>query len=606
MTLSSSELLSRTLLDSLGREVWTIPELLRARADATPNAVSLWQLAPTGAWQATTWLEYALSSERFANALCRLSLQPGDRVGILAPSSRSWDFAQMGILAAGGVVVGLDLFDTDEHLDDIAMRCELSGLVVSDSRVLARLSNQVRGRLRFVISIAEPEISEVRWIDDVMHLGKSGPTEPGLKIDPDAPATIIFTSGTTGVPKGISYTHKQICLAAASIPSAFPDIDRNCRLACWLPLSNLFQRMINICAIVRGAQSYYVEKPQDVMRHLAIIKPHVFIGVPRFYEKLYAGIQEKIDQTSGWKRMLASWAMRQGERHAEMVRTGKQLNSLDQLRHWIADKLVLRRIRVVMGGSLSYMVSGSAPMPRWLLERFHAIGLLILEAYGMSENIIPNAANRPSAYRFGTVGHPLPGSEVRLAADGELLVRGPGVFAGYFGESAQDSIRDLEGYLGSGDYATIDVDGFITLTGRKSEIFKTSTGRRIAPGAIEAVLRRIPAVEHAVAVGAGRQFVVAILAITGDSVPDCDQLRSDVRQVLVSIPEYQRPAGLLLTRQAFTLAGGELTANLKLRRAAIVQSYQDFLAELYGLLESEHREPFQITYNNGQVMLCNL
>jgi long-chain acyl-CoA synthetase len=408
-------------------------------------------------------------------------------------------------------------------------------------------------------------------------------------------------------------------MATASILRTFADIEPGSRMACWLPLSNLFQRMLNFCAIARGAQIYYVPQPQEIMRHVAAIRPEVFIGVPRFYEKLYAGIVDQIDGMPGPRRRAALWCLRVGSRYRNDLRSARGAGIALRLTYALADRLVLRHIRGVMGTNLRYMISGSAPMPRWLLERFEAIGWRVFEAYGLSENVIPVAANSPAAHRLGTVGQVMPGNEVRLAGDGELWVRGPGVCTGYLGDEAASPPADVEGFLATGDYATIDADRFVTLTGRKSDIFKTSTGRRIAPAAVEAALRAIPYVEHAVLFGSGRPFAVAILAVSGGRlrgsttvggasslVDSRDAIVADVRRVLAAFPDYQRPSGLLVTTRAFGIDSGELTANLKLRRQGIAERFASALDELYALLEASKGASAMRVVEDGTTLLCNV
>jgi long-chain acyl-CoA synthetase len=285
----------------------------------------------------------------------------------------------------------------------------------------------------------------------------------------------------------------------------------------------------------------------------------------------------------------------------------------------LADRLVLRRLRAIMGTRLRYMVSGSAPMPSWLLARFQAIGLLILEAYGLTENVIPVAANRPNSYRLGTVGLPMSGSEVRLADDGELWVRGPGVFRGYYGEQQPPPPFDERGFLATGDYASIDADGFITLTGRKSEIFKTSTGRRISPRDAEAAMRALPYVDHAVLLGAGRPFPVAILVVAEPKlracaeastetamIELCERVRCDIAQSIAELPDYQRPGGLVITTHAFGITTGELTPNLKVRRNSIEASHNDVLDELYQSLLASKGALIEKTSSRGGILLCSL
>jgi long-chain acyl-CoA synthetase len=539
----------------------------------------------------------------------------------MAPTSERWELAQMGVLASQGVVVGLDPLDLDTNLNRIAARCELDGLILHRESWLSRFHAEVCAGLRFVIQLAPGECgSDVISFDRLLWGASGGASERWLCADPDDAATIIFTSGTTGLPKGILYTHRQLCLAVSAIVEVYSDLGESTRLACWLPLANLFQRIVNMVAIGCGARTYFVHDPRQIMAHVASIKPHVFFAVPRFYEKLYAEILRSSERQPAWRRGLAQWALGVAEQYADCLQSDSTLDPRLRFYRSLAEHFVFRRLRRLMGPNLRYLVSGSAPMPRWLLARFKAMGLLVLEAYGMSENVIPVAANRPSAYRLGTVGRPVRGSEVCLAADGELLVRGPGVTSEYFGEVG-GQLQDDQGYLASGDYASIDADGFITITGRKSEVFKTATGRRIAPAAIEGVLRRIREIEHAAVLGAGRPFLIAVAVVSLDASgaiePSpggqtdlcelCERMRPQIWRMLDPIPDYKRPAGLIVTTRPFSVATGELTANLKLRRARIHSLYAEACDVLYELLK-RRAGPFvqPLSTEMPGIVLCGL
>ena len=599
---------------------WTVPGLLNAQAVLNPHAPALWQRSPEGRWQSSSWGEYRNACAAVAAGLRKRGLNPGDRVGIMAASSKEWDYAQIGILAAGGVAIGLDPHAIDEHTQAIAQQCGLVGVVLGSPAFLDKLGNVVRERLRFIIFIDPGDDPIAIRLSTLMT--ETTFDEPWNvswnSAKPDAAATIIFTSGTTGEPKGVEYSHRQMCLATASILSAFPDITEGSRLACWLPLSNLFQRMINLCAIGRCAQTFYVADPREIMRIVPEIAPHVFVGVPRFYEKLYSGIQDAIAKKAPWQQAIARWALRIGDWNAAALRAGQATPPartlvclVRRLQMALAELLVLKKLRHALGTNLRFMISGSAPMPAWLLERFHAIGLPILEAYGISENIIPVSLNRPDDYRFGTVGRPLPGCEVRLADDGELLVRGPGVFKAYLGEDTGEARVDANGFLLSGDFATIDDDGFITLIGRKSEIFKTSTGRRVAPARIESLLRQIAGVEFAAVFGAGRTVPTALLAITEAGWQDKhDQLPARLREqalhAMEPLPPYLRPTGFALTTRMPTIAGGELTANLKMRRRVIEISYATILNELHRRLDEAAGAPFDAHSKDGLTLFIGL
>lgn len=588
-------------------QVGTIPGLLDARAAATPDSPAYCSLDPSGAWRAITWADYYQRVRVLARSLHRLGIATGDRVLILAQTSQDWELAQMSILGCGAVVVGVDPRASEEHLCQIVERVAPVGVIVGDVSLLSRLPQLAAANFKCCVTfepISKSAGNNVVTLVDLLSTSDSTEDDPWGSVEGDDLATIIFTSGTTGIPKGISYNHSQVCLACSALAEAFPEIGKGGRLVCWLPLSNLFQRMVNFFAIVQSATTYYVEDPRQIVEQLQSIRPHMLIGVPRFYEKLYEGMAKRIDD-SGWLKPLLRLAVRAGEAHALSIRTGIRPKRLDQMLFHILDPLVLSRFRKALGGNLRFLISGSAPIPVWLLERLHGFGLLVLEAYGTSENIVPIAANRPGAFRFGTVGRVMPGNEIRIDAEGELLVRGGGVFNGYLDDADRGMFTE-DGYLKTGDYAELTDDGFIRLKGRRSEIFKTSTGRRISPFGIEQRLLQISWVDYAIAVGSGRKYVVALLALSMEALkeyaagtelsPDDrgtvllaqlgPALWEEVARAVADLPQYERPVGIALTINPFTVETGELTTNLKLRRAHILDKYGSCLDKLFNSLEN--------------------
>ncbi|MEQ8662400.1 MAG: AMP-binding protein [Gammaproteobacteria bacterium] len=551
-----------------------------------------------GRWQAITWGAFVDVAGRLAGALSQHGLTCGQRLGIIAPTGLEWEEFQLAALLNGVAVVGLDAHDRPERLVAIANSAALDALVIATPGVLAHIDCAQVPSLRTIISIAPaaaPADNTHHWLtrDALLADADAGalPAPPA----PDTLATIVFTSGSTGTPKGIGYTHAQVCLAVDSILAAFPDISASDRLVCWLPLSNLFQRMLNFCAAGRGAQSYFVADPRTIVEHLPGIRPHVFVAVPRFFEKLDEGIEQRLAAGSALSRRVVRWALDVGTRAAAVRRAGGQPGALLGLRAALADRLVLRKLRAVLGGEIRFMVSGSAPFPRWLLEKFHAMGLLVLEAYGLSENVVPIAINRPDAYRFGSVGKVLDANQVEITADGEVLVRGAGVFSGYLNSDRPPPL-DARGFLATGDLGHLDTDGFLTLTGRKSEIFKTSTGRKVAPLAIESELKRIAGVDQAVLLGAGHKVPVALVTLAGDPgapPPAAPVLARHARAIataapaaLADQPAYAHPAALLVCARPFSIEAGELTSNLKLRRAVIADNYAAHLDTLFARVES--------------------
>lgn len=590
----------------------TLPALLDARVRATPDAAAYAERGADSGWRQTSWTEHYRQVRALARALAHQGLARGDRVLILAPTCLAWERVQMAVLGCGAVAVGVDPRTAETHIGQIARRVAPAALVVGEAGLLDRLPAETVAAARFRLTLTHGDHrADVCSLNALLGEAAEDGHDPWGCAQPDDPALIVFTSGTTGDPKGIAYSHRQVCLACTALLATFPQIEAGDRFACWLPLANLFQRMVNFFALQRGVTTFFVEDPRQLMALLPSIRPHLLIGVPRFYEKLYAGMTARID-AAGALRPLLRLALRVGEAQAAAARMGRRPGPAIGLAHALFDRLILARFRQALGGELKFLVSGSAPMPVWLLERLHGLGLTVLEAYGTSENILPIAANRLDAYRFGTVGRPLPGNEVRINAQGELEVRGPGVFGGYL-DDPDRGMFTTDGFLRTGDYAEWTEDGYLRLKGRRSEIFKTSTGRRIAPFAIEQRLLALPWVEHALVTGAGRKFVLALLAVNPAALADWARERGlperidepvaaelaralwqAVETAVAPLSAHERPAGCALVTRPFAIDSGELTPNLKLRRAQVEARYGPCLERLYADLEAGGEERIRV------------
>lgn len=570
----------------------TIPELLASRAHDTPDQPAFLVLEHSGRWQPITWSDFAVHTERLALGLHRSGCVRGARVAILARTCIEWEQAQTAALRLGAIVIGVDPNYPDETLAGVLETTTPEFLFVEDAPTLARIPGSIGARLRLTV-IFRP--AEAHGSSAVKHLAalvqSAGANTTALPAGPaaDDPAIVVFSSGTTGSPKPVAYTHRQVLLAVGAILDAFPDIGPGSRLACWLPLANLFQRIINFCAVARGAVSYVIEDPREIVKHLPAVGPRVFIGVPRFFEKVQSGIEDRLGAAPAPARAVARWALACGKRRAARRFAGSEPGVVDRMLWPLADALVLRRLRGVFGDDVRYLISGSAPMPLWLLEWFEGIGLPVLEAYGVSENIVPVAMNRPDRRKIGTVGEPMPGNEVKLGSDGEVLVRGAGVFSGYLGASSPRP--DADGFWATGDRGEFTADGHVRLIGRKSDSFKTSGGRWVAPGNVEALLRQATYVEHAVLLRSSESALVAILNVDlarfRNDMSACElsaderaRIARDAARALAAVPAYSRPTVLLVVTAPFSIAGGELTTNLKLRRGFIAEKFEPRFAGL--------------------------
>lgn len=563
----------------------TVPDLLDERVAASPEATAFCCEQADGSWAPVSWHDFHAQAGRLAAGLLAQGLRKGDRLALIAPVSLEWELLHHAALRTGIVVVGLDAHDLPARLALMCDTADITAVATTAPGLLAALRPDRLQRLRCVILLPGSDGDAPAGVPalPLEQLAAAGAAAGGTAAGADAPrpapgdtATIIFTSGTTGDPKGIAYTQAQLCLAIDAIADAFPFVGPGSRLLCWLPLSNLFQRMVNLAGMRRGAASYLLGDPRRVMDVVAGVSPDVFIGVPRFYEKLYQGIQARIAALPPLQRRLARLAWETGRRATACRLEKKPTPPGLALAHRLLDRSVLSRIRRTMGTRLRCMVTGSAPTPEYLLRDFYALGWLLLESYGLSENVLPMAMNRVDDFEFGSVGRPLTANEVVVGHDGVIAVQGPGVFGGYLDANGITAPRPA-GHHESGDIGSIDVQGFIRLLGRCDDVVKTSTGQKIVLPAMEAALSRLDGICDALVVAKGRKYPVAICTTELDlsTLHIRHGFEQRLAEAILSMPEPGRPRAVLVSRRPFSVGTGELTANLKVRRETIEFAYSD-------------------------------
>lgn len=603
----------------------TILSFLAARAARFPDAPAVHHRVD-GVWRQISLRSLLQISERVAYSLIHLGLKPGDRLAIICRTRVEWLLAELGAMRAGVVIVGIDAHASKGQIAQIIEDSDASGVIIDSDASLSRLPRQHLGRLSLIVTIEHSGVGErdsfarsQRWDQLVgvdLHLADAHGAGGGSQADAqgtsqrrawahplaNSPAALLYTSGTTGKPKGILYRQEQLAVACRSILEEFPGLSEpGGSTISWLPMAALFQRMMNYVALASGVAIYFVEDPSAVVGAAKELQPTYFVGVPRFCEKLYQGIQDELALKPKWIQRLVAVSLAHSPRVAGLRRRADL--SVEQR---VLDALVLRRLRGVLGQRLRFIITGSAATPEWMLDYFDRLGILLLEAYGVSENSVPIAANRPEAYRFGSVGKVFAGNEVRLADDGEILVRGPGVLDGYVGkEPASAQIFTADGFYRTGDLGKIDADGFLFISGRKSEVFKMSTGRQVAPAQIEAVYKKIPYVDQIVVVGRGRHYAAALLTVnprllasvlerrgvslsSGASPANLaslpavkSQIEADLEAAGAELGSYQRIRRFDLLPLPLTWEGGELTPSLKLKRDVIEQKYRDLIDRLY-------------------------
>ncbi len=550
----------------------------------------------------------ALAREMRARGLRR-----GDRVAILSRNSARWMASDFAALNSGLVTVPIyPTLAPDQArfiLDDSGAR----GLFVEDARQLVRLGPALAGsRLEWIGVLSDEASGEplsVAWSAMVAAgRGRAAVAEPP---SPEDLASIIYTSGTTGRPKGVMLTHANLVSNALAcdegVELSRQPIDHvNLSL---LPLSHIFQRLVDYLLFATGAQMVYCPEPAEGPAYFAQVRPTFFAAVPRLYEKIHAGMTQKIETAAPHRRALARWALEVGrERFLAWYADGRCDGRIDPwlaLRHAVADRLVLSKLRGFFGGRVDMCFSGGGPLTPELHLFFRAIGLNLLPGYGLTETSPVLCTNRRRRMKLGTVGPALPGVELKLEPDGELLARGPNIMRGYYNlpEDTAATITE-DGWLRTGDLARVDEQGFVSITGRKKEILVLTTGKKVAPVVVEEVMARSPMVAQAILVGDEQKYVAALIwpnieavrraaaakgiAINGATVaellamPEIKRLvHADIDARCTELAEFERPKAIAFLARELSLDEDELTPSLKVKRKVVTEKWKAAIAECF-------------------------
>ncbi len=474
-----------------------------ARAHATRPAMARKR---GGVWEPVAWGDYREVVARAARALVAMGVEPGQGIVILAPNRPEWYVTNLAAMSVGARAAGIYTNSTPEQCRYIAEHAEAVLAVVENPPALARLQG-AGGRpagLRAVV-LMDGETSEpgvLGWTDFLAKGDASHEAEVARRraaLAGDTVTTLIYTSGTTGAPKAVMLTQRNLAFIAEKIQELVP-IGAEDRLISYLPLSHIAEQVVShLLSIATGASVHFAESLERLPDNLREVRPHFFLGVPRVWEKIQAGIQAAGAQASPLRRRVAAWARRVGRAAGDAEQAGRPR----PWTHALANRLVFSKVRARLGLDAARMLAvSSAPIAKETLDFFQSLGMPIMEAYGMSECTGPTTMSLPKRYRLGCAGYAIPGTELRVAEDGEVVMRGPHVFKGYYkNEEATREALDGEGWLHSGDVGEIDRDGFLRITDRKKELIITSGGKNIGPQHLEGQLKQIAAVSQAVAIG---------------------------------------------------------------------------------------------------------
>jgi long-subunit acyl-CoA synthetase (AMP-forming) len=560
-----------------------------------------------GAWELTSWRDYREAVHKAARALVALGMAPGGGVVILAGNRPEWFVASLATALVGARAAGIYTNSTPEQCRYIAEHAEAVVAVVENAAALAKLEGPT-GRppgLRFVVLLdgtsADP--ATLSWTD-FMARGEAAPeaqvAQRTAALTASSVSTLIYTSGTTGTPKAVMLTQRNLAFIAEKIQELVP-IGAGDRLISYLPLSHIAEQVVShLLSIASGASVYFAESLEKMPENLCEVRPQFFLGVPRVWEKIQAGIQAAGAQASPLRRRIAAWARSVGRAAGDADMAGRP-------RPWsyaLANRLVFSKLRARLGLDAARMLCvSSAPIAKETLDFFQSLGMPIMEAYGMSECTGPATMSLPERYQLGRAGYAIPGTELKLAEDGEVLMRGPHVFLGYYkNQEATRETLDAEGWLHSGDVGEIDRDGYLRITDRKKELIITAGGKNIAPQHLEGRLKQIAAVSQAVAIGDRRPYVVALLTLdparvaaeaakAGSQAHTAEQAASDpvfkaylekqVEAVNQDLARYETIKRIAILSRELTVDAGELTPTLKLKRRAIHERHKDLIEALY-------------------------
>ncbi len=591
----------------------TIPDRLLAQAAARPDAPALWHQPADSGWQAISWRQYAELAEAFAGALLAMDYAPGWGVAILSDNCVPWLVADLGAMLARAVPAGVYPTLTAEQAAYIISHCEARVVVVQDPLQWAKLQSvldQLPALKRVVI------IHGADAVDDPLAVGFEAFLDEGrahgeavqarvAELVPEDLGTLIYTSGTTGHPKGVMLDHRNLAFTARSALSAVGEVGPEDCMISYLPLSHIAEQMFSVhLHTTAGYPLWLCPRLEDLKATLLVARPTFFLGVPRVWEKFKAALEGKLGELTGVKGAIARWALAVGLRAVpDLVAHGEASGALGW-QHRLADRLFYGKLKAQLGlDRLKVASSGAAPIGRDVVQFFWAIGVPIHEVYGQSEGTGPTTFNRPvpGERRLGTVGLPLPGVEVRIAEDGEILVRGDNVFVGYLKQPADTAEALQDGWLHSGDVGRFDADGFLCITDRKKDLIITAGGKNVAPQHIEALLKGIAGVGQAVVIGDRRKYLSALLTVDPEATPalaaqhgwptDPQALAAHagfkahvdagVAAVNGQLARYETLKRWTVLPDDFTLEGGELTPTQKVKRRVVDAKYAAQIEALY-------------------------
>ena len=595
----------------------SIPELLRSRVGLTPERLA-YKVSVGHGWKSVLWRDLLARVDELAAGLVALGIEPGEKIAVIGETRPEWGLCDLAALSVGALTVGIYQTGTPEQWAHV-IGDSGAVLVFVDGDERLEGVRLVRGRLgglRHVVCWVSPSEGldrdeGERSLFAVMKMGREADESVKAEvlrrsraIDPASGANLVYTSGTTGPPKGAVITHRNV-MAMLNQPRRPPLLPDDITLS-FLPMCHVAEKVVSFYGRMHAGVATAYARSLDfqlIMEDMAVIRPTVFGSVPRIFEKIHARAQARAQARGKVGAAMWRWAADVARRSSRVERGLEAPSRRLALQRSLADKLIYSKLRAVFGGRVRFFMSGAAPISVELLEFFHGAGMLILEAYGMTESTAISTSNHPDEFKFGTVGKPIEGVELRLAEDGEILVRGQTVFGGYHGQpEATAEAIDAEGWLHTGDIGEVDAEGFVKIVDRKKNLIITAGGKNIAPQNIENLVKEDPYIANCVVIGDRRPFLVALVTLDEDEVvalcgllevpfSGVEALAGEAKVVAhvqaavdranAQLGQVERIKKCRILPQDLSIEAGELTPTLKTRRQDITRIHAALIDEMY-------------------------
>lgn len=556
-----------------------------------------------GKWIDISWNQASTIIDSYAKGLVALGAKKGGSVGLLSRTRYEWTLIDMAILKIGAVTIPIYPSSSAANMLHVLNETETEVLFVENEDSLSKIESikDELKSLRRIVVIENINKQDTLTLYLLSELGKGIEKLPEPPTEDDT-ASIIYTSGTTGTPRGAIITHKNIMGEVDGLRRSFTLVSDDIMFS-FLPLAHVLARAVQFYQLCEGCQVAYAESIEKIAQNLKEVRPHMTVVVPRFLEKIYDKIDERLSNGPTLKRSFFEWSLGIGAEYNQHKLRREKIATPLKVKHLLAEKISYSKVQKELGGRIKFIVTGGAPLAAELAKKFYNLGIMIIEGYGLTETLAAICVNRLDDFHFGTVGKPVHGAQVKLAHDNEILLKGEMVFKGYF--KREDETReafDKDGWFKSGDIGEFSKDGFLRITDRKKDILVTSGGKNIAPQFLESVLQENKYISHAVVFGDRRKYIAALLSLNADEIKrfadlkkiqykDYKELveRPEIRELISSViseknkglSQFESIKKFAILDRDFTIEDGELTPTLKVKRRLIEERYKDIIEGLY-------------------------